>query len=233
MRGSASIQTPRTAHIPRKAINAMPFVPVANTALVEVRMQYDSQKVENTLWVENESLWDESLMTGLCNNIRDWWEGSLSPSLSSLVSLREVVATDQTSETAIQVVVGGGGLLGAVGDAALPGNVSLAVSFHTGLRGRAYRGRNYIVGIPEGKRDGISKVLPSYGDDLIAAYSGLITAALGPGQTWVVVSRFSGISGSPPRPTPRIAGVTTPVTSVTLADLGLDSQRRRLPGRGQ
>lgn len=211
----------------------MPFVPVENTALVEVRMDFDAQKVENTLWVENDAAWDAASLTTLCNNIRDWFDGALGPVLSNAVTLREVVATDQTTDTASQVTVDGGGLIGGVSGESLPGNVSLAVSFHTALRGRAFRGRNYLVGIPISAREGIAVVSDVYAANVIAAYTGLIDAALAGTNTWVVASRFSGIAGTPPRPVPRVAGVTTPITNVALADLGLDSQRRRLPGRGQ
>jgi hypothetical protein len=211
----------------------MPFVPVADTAMIEVRMLYDAQKVENTLYVENLSAWSLDLLTGLANNIRDWWDGAYSPNVANSVALREIVCTDLTTEAGLQTTLGGGGLVGTGGVGGLPGNVSLAVSFHTGLRGRNFRGRNYVVGIPEGFRSGISGVTPDYGALWVASYTGLIAAALAPDQTWVVVSRFSGISGTPPRPTPRAAGVTTPVTSVVVTDLGLDSQRNRLPGRGQ
>jgi hypothetical protein len=43
--------------------------------------------------------------------------------------------------------------------------------------------------------------------------------------TWVVVSRFSG-------GVERVTGVTTPVVQAAYHDLNLDSQRRRLTGRG-
>jgi hypothetical protein len=205
----------------------MPFVPGENVALVELRMGYDGQDVENTLYIENASAWDTAGLTGLCSIMRDWWDEQYSPLVHATVGLREVVATDLTSATSGQVTVNGGGLIGGVtGTEAMPSNVSLAVAFHTGSRGRSFRGRNYIVGIPANEVNGINDVFESYAASWIAAYTTLITAALSPGMTWVVFSRIeNGVE--------RSAGLATPVASVAVANLVLDSQRRRLPGRGR
>jgi len=48
----------------------------------------------------------------------------------------------------------------------------------------------------------------------------------------VVVSRFSGVDADG-HPIPRTTGVSTLVASVAIVDPVIDSQRRRLPGRGQ
>lgn len=211
----------------------MPFVPAVNTALVETRMLYVNQQVENTLWVENDSAWDGASLATLAANIRDWWGGSYSTLVPSSVSLREVVCTDMTTNTGAQATLNGGGLAGLLGSEGMPSNVTLSVSFHTALRGRSFRGRNYIVGIPVGVVEDTDYVQDEYAAACITEYSGLIAAALPGTQHWSVVSRFSGIGGTPPAPLPRVTAVITPITSVAVADQALDSQRRRLPGRGR
>lgn len=211
----------------------MPFVPVENTALVECRMHYDNQKVENTLWVENESAWDGDSLAELATEVKDWWVASYSTICSNTVALNEVVCTDMTSETGAQASLAGAGAAGGVGSGSLPGGTAFTVSFRTALRGRSFRGRNYIVGIPQDFRSGISGVDVDYVEAVINAYNDFKSAISTAGWTWVVVSRFSGIGGTPPKPLPRTAGVTTPVASVICTDAVLDSQRRRLPGRGQ
>jgi hypothetical protein len=45
------------------------------------------------------------------------------------------------------------------------------------------------------------------------------------------VSRFSGVDEDG-RPIPRVAGISTVVLSYGVTDNNLDSQRRRLAGRG-
>jgi len=44
---------------------------------------------------------------------------------------------------------------------------------------------------------------------------------------------FGGVDPDTGKPIPRAEGVTTPVQSVVITDTIVDSQRRRLPGRGR
>jgi hypothetical protein len=109
---------------------------------------------------------------------------------------------------------------------------TFVVSFRTDLRGRSFRGRNYVIGLTEDMVDGNS-LEAGVSEPWRLAYAHLGTLVADIDWTWVVVSRFSGVSGSPPEPTPRVAGVTTPITSVVVVDQFIDSQRRRLSGRGR
>ena len=68
-------------------------------------------------------------------------------------------------------------------------------------------------------------------DSLKLAYEGLPSVATVAGYTWVVASRFSGVDAEGD-PIPRAAGITTPITTVLIVDNLVDSQRRRLSGRG-
>lgn len=211
----------------------MPFVPVENTALVETRMMFDGQKCENTLWVENESPWDGESLAELASEVKDWWTASYAQLVTFGTSLTEVVATDMSSETGPQASVAGAGAVGADSGAPFPGGTSFAVSFRTAMRGRSFRGRNYIVGVPESARSLISGVDPDYVEACITQYTAFMDAISTAGWTWVIASRFSGVDPDTGDPIPRVAGVTTPVTNVVCTDATLDSQRRRLPGRGQ
>jgi hypothetical protein len=67
--------------------------------------------------------------------------------------------------------------------------------------------------------------------DILAAYVALVAAVEPDGWDHVVVSRFSGVDEDG-RPIPRVAGVSTVVLSYGVTDNNLDSQRRRLAGRG-
>jgi len=70
--------------------------------------------------------------------------------------------------------------------------------------------------------------------DMIAAYSQLLVggAALPVGWEWVVVSRYSGTDVNDD-PVPRVTGIATLVSNVLFTNNTVDSQRRRLPGRGK
>jgi len=209
----------------------MPFVPVANTALVELRFTEHGQQIENTLWFEFATDPDEDQLRDLAIAIEDWWTTQLQSIVSSDVQLRETTATSMTSATSptatVAPVTAKFGTSTANGE---PGNVTMSISFRTGGRGRSFRGRNYAIGLTEDQVDGNSFVtgLTSLWQ---AAYFALIAAAATAGWTWVVVSRFSGVDGDGD-PIPRAAGITTPVTSVVVVDDFVDSQRRRLTGRG-
>lgn len=211
----------------------MPFVPVLNTALVEVRVLANGQKCENTLWFERATAYDEAVLTGLAEAVADWWVTECAPTISSGVQLVEVVATDQTTATGLQVSFAPvsptfGGSTANI----MPNNVTMAVSFRTALRGRSFRGRNYVVGFTEDQVAGNSFVA-TLDATWQANYAALIAVADGAGTAWVVASRFSGVDPVTGAPIPRAAGVTTPITNVVVVDSFVDSARRRLTGRGQ
>jgi hypothetical protein len=121
---------------------------------------------------------------------------------------------------------------GDLNDAPLPNNVTLTVSFRTANRGRSFRGRNYVVGLGETQVAG-NTVAPSVITAFDGIYSQLLASPVAAIATWVVVSRFSGVDPVTKEPIPRVTGIATPITSVTVVDNVVDSQRRRLPKRGQ
>ena len=88
----------------------------------------------------------------------------------------------------------------------------------------AARGRNYIVGLAEDVVSGNS-VTPGFAAAVTAAYTALITATGAGPWLWVVVSRYS--NGAP-----RSQGLAQAVNAALLTDTNIDSQRRRLSGRG-
>lgn len=210
----------------------MPFVPVPNTVLCEFRMTADLQQVENTVYFELADTPAADDMTDLAELLRDWWISEYAPLVWQGVQLREVVVTDLSSASGPQVSVSPAvaAFGGQTGDP-LPTNVSLTVSFRTALRGRSFRGRNFVVGLTEVMTTGANTLGPGTLSAWIDAYTALLALGSPLTATWVVVSRFSGVDANG-RPIPRAAGVTTPVTSVTIVDNIIDSQRRRLPGRG-
>lgn len=211
----------------------MPFVPVENVAELELRMTQDGQKVENTLYFLAESGWDAGGLEALCEAALDWWNTFYAPNANPIVTLREVVATDLTTETSGQFVLPAVGAIGGNTGAPLPNHVTFAIGFKTAMRGRSFRGRNYVIGLNEDDRNGPNDLDVEVVEAWRSAYDQILTAdGLGGTYTWVVVSRFSGVD-TDGKPIPREAGVATPVASVVASDNIIDSQRRRLPGRGQ
>lgn len=211
----------------------MPFVPVPSTVMVEMRMRLDAQEIENTLYFEKATAWTVAQYTALANAMIVWWNTAYGLVLSSDLSLVEVYITDLTTATS-PVHAQAAPIpnpTGTVPTATLPNNVSLTVSFRTANRGRSYRGRNYVPGLPENAVT-LNTVQPSTVAGIQNAYTGLFAVADGQSIEWVVVSRYSGIDGDG-KPIPRTIGLATPVTAAIVVDAIVDSQRRRLPKRGR
>jgi hypothetical protein len=103
----------------------------------------------------------------------------------------------------------------------------MAVSFRSALSGRSFRGRNYIPCLTNSQVTG-NLIDVSWQGDIINAYAELLFGggALPAGWVWVVVSRFTNNL-------PRVTGIFSEVFSVLVTDTIVDSQRRRLPGRGK
>ncbi len=211
----------------------MPFVPCLKVAQIEIRMTADLQHVENTLYFHFVDAVTSIVLAEVGVAIHDWWVANLSPLMWSGVHLNEIVCTDLTSATGPQTTTASTvDDHGQIDDVPLPTNVSLAVSFRTANRGRSFRGRNYFVGIVEGQKSGANTVGDELITGLVDAYTALTDIASGFDATWVVVSRFHGVT-SAGVPIPRSAGISTEIETVLVVDNVIDSQRRRLPGRGK
>jgi len=206
----------------------MPTVYVPNTVEAEIICSLHGQTVENTLSFEYETTPDEISMNRLGMVLNTWYASQVMEFLSNEYQLLRTEVTGLESATSPGVTVNAvGTVLGGVGAESLPGQNALCVSFRTALRGRSFRGRNYISGIPENAHaagviaDATATGIRDAYVDLIAIVS---EDALTP-STWVVVSRVSGGVN-------RASGVTTPVQTATLVDRYVDNQRRRAIGRG-
>lgn len=210
----------------------MPFVPVPDTVLIEIRMTANGQQVENTLWARATDPYGAPEMTLLGDNILVWWQDEIEPLVSSGVQLREIVVTDMATASGPQVsVVPPSPVTGDNTANIVPGNVTMSVSFRTANRGRSFRGRNYIVGLTEDQvtgNDFAAGVTTLFGD----AYTALLPVIASSAFEWVVASRFSGVDPVTGDPIPRTTGIATPVTTVVVVDNFVDSARRRLTTRG-
>jgi len=203
----------------------MAFIPAENCVSVELRYDLFGQNVENTLFFFCEDGVNLSNMATLAGEIDDWWDTSLRPLQSTAVTYRETYVTDLTSDTSpTYSSTANTGMAGSkAASAGLPGNVTFCLTFATAARGRSGRGRNYIVGLVEGDVTG-NALVNTQADALVGAYEQLLTLFSTP-YDWVVLSSFS--EGAP-----RVERLIQPVQSVRYADLYIDSQRRRLTGRG-
>lgn len=111
------------------------------------------------------------------------------------------------------------GTVGATGGDASPGNATLAVKQMTGRSGKSYRGRNFWPGLAEGQTIG-NQVISA----LITALSIIFTRNL---------TGFVGVVGTyiPCVPSRKLLQLHN-IVAFSM-DKFIDSQRRRLTGRGR
>lgn len=213
----------------------MAFIPADKTARVSMHFSQNSQQVENVFYVENSVAWTPTTLLALGATVKDWWNADLKSSCHPSLSLNQIVVKDMTTDTAPEVVYATGlPLVGTGSGGALPNNVTIAIQLITGLGGRSFRGRQYILGLMDSslttdRQSLTSGAVTAY----LTAYNGLISSIDGgitPGL--VVASFFHGVDVNH-KPIPRTTAVLTPVASAVFSNTVVDSQRRRLPGRGK
>lgn len=204
---------------------AHPFIPFSNVCKVELVFSQYSQIIENTFhWRNDAGAFTATDMGDLAQFMIDWWSDHCKSIYSVDLSLSKYKARDLTTQISPSIE---GSIIPAVAGThnspGLPTNVTAAIKFNTGFSGRSYRGRNYICGLAE---DAVTGDTLDAGivSQVITAYDLLLSA---PPADWVLVVASQYNNGAW-----RTTGVATPVTTFTMDNL-VDSQRRRLAGRGR
>jgi hypothetical protein len=136
-----------------------------------------------------------------------------------------IIARSLESETAPAVERSVTGTCGLGASPGLPGSVAFVITKVTALRGRSFRGRIYHIGLSEADVTGNTVGVAS-ADSILQGWVQYRTAVetASASNMSVVSCEANGV--------PRLIGVATPVTALVLRDNSVDSQRRRLPGRG-
>jgi hypothetical protein len=202
----------------------MAFQNCPGVAQLELQFNEAGWLMENVLHAVKSDPWSESDLFATCEAMDSWAENHWSPIANAHAFYRGCKATDLSSETgAIAFSVETPTVAGGVAATNVPTNVTACVTLRTALRGKSYRGRMYWIGLSDG--DYSASVLTTTARDaIIAAVAELKDAINGGFGTWCVLSRVHDKAL-------RAEGIGTPITVVDM-DRNLDSQRRRLPGRG-
>jgi len=201
------------------------FIPVPKTARAVLRQACFGQTVENVFHFIKADDYDGVDCADLANAVVTAWDNNIKPLVSPDVVLNDVIVT------AIHVVSGpqyvaSAGITGTAAEAGFEtiGN-TIAIKFGTGNSGRSYRGRMYW---PQLLASGVSN------NELSLVAASAYIAALdtffaeidsGIGSAHAIVSYQNECEW-------RTEGVSTAVNSYSVVDRHLDSQRRRLSGRG-
>jgi hypothetical protein len=200
--------------------------------MVETVFELDGQVVENTSYWERPDGWNLEVVSGFLGAVNTFIQSDLMPLLTNTITLVRLIGTLlDTAEALSYTLTVSPPVAGTATGTPLPNNSTYTVSFLTAGRGRSNRGRNYVPGIPVAGTASQNRVDADFRTGLLAYYEGLKALGVPSSTFMVVVSRFSGID-SAGKPIPREVGVTNNITSFATFDDVLDSQRRRLPGRG-
>lgn len=200
------------------------FIPAADVAKVEMRYTWDGQYVENVFHFEKTGGYDETSLDQLAQDVVEAYLAELNPLQANTLTLREVYVRDMSTEFGLESTYATAHA-GQAESPPLPNNVSLAVSFRTGLSGRSNRGRMFYLGLTEGQ-----VVNNAVQTSPLAAIVTAVTDFIDYVQTesgvqFVIVSYCSNNTW-------RTNAQVTPVTTILVVDPTIDSMRRRLPGRG-
>lgn len=205
------------------------FQPVPNTVELTVQGTYDGQLVENKFYAKASETITDVLVAAITQVVADWVSNTFLDTVSNSYSHRRVIGRDLSSEASFEVVdASHAGETGGISGAALPGNASLAVHRDTGLSGKKAKSRVYWPSIPHSALASPDVFGTSYATLVLGAIETLRENIEDePSATWEY--------GYPQRILNAVRLTTAnfiPVIGHTLTDLFVDSQRRRLEGRG-
>lgn len=186
---------------------------------VAVIMAHDTRQVVNTFHVEKATTWALTDLVALANAVQTWWNTYyklMVPAVFSLTQI-QVRVLNPAIPLAFDLNVSPP-IAGTRGGNSEAGNVSLSMSERTGLAGRKFRGRMYLGGVSETDANANDTVTSALVTLAANAMANLIAGALPANQFLTLFHRQSNSF--------------TDVISYVIENV-IDSQRRRLPGRGR
>lgn len=203
----------------------MPQYDVPGLMRLEMHFLWDLQHCMNVYWLKsNLNTTSEVLEHELAGTFVNWWSTEIAPLVTNTLSLYEVVVKELRPDGIAVLHTDGLPISGAKTQQSVPNNVSLAIHWGTGLLGRSRHGRTFHAGLTMDKVNANTCVNAA---ELQSAYDALRTT-LDNITLNVEFSVVSFVQAKGWRRDPLI----TPISGVAVEPT-LDSQRRRLPGRGQ
>jgi len=203
----------------------MSFTPASNVARVTIEGTYAGQEVVQVLHYKHTGAITGANLDDLLSAVQGVWEDDFLPILDANYAVIKYTAVDLTAQSnPVHTLLADPGTVGAVGGGGLPGNAAVVLTKRTAKSGRAYRGRTYIPAIAISKQDGINTIHTTFVSALLSAAANLITDPAVINFAFSVLSYF--LNGSARNP-----ALAEPITALSI-DTDIDSQRRRLVGRG-
>jgi len=202
----------------------MAFIPVPNTVLLTAQFQdEDGVLAINRFYAATTSVPTETDLEEVAGLYTDLFTEALADVTENNWTLTGVVTRAMNEEAGLEFVASTGvPQNGSIGTGRLPNQVSATITWITGLVGRSFRGRTYVVGLPASYvADGQKRLTPTGQTNLQNAYGATFLEGFATGgHALQVVSFFEdGL--------PRSEGMTTVIVS-GRCNFPLATQRRRL-----
>lgn len=195
------------------AVPNQPFI--VRASMIYTR---DTRTYVNVIHLFKAAGWTLPNMQQAALDMRDWWINLYRVGVPSQVNLVQVQMRLYDPANPLAYDLGVAPSPGTRVGAAESGNVTMTISWRTGLAGRKFRGRIYVPALSEqdvSTNDVVSSVVTAvFSAAALALYTGQLT------------------NGVVPAVFHRATATYTPVNSHVI-DAIVDSQRRRLPGRGR
>jgi hypothetical protein len=213
--------------MPRHLLPPKPFIPAPNCASVELFYSFNAIIAENVFHVSKGSPFSGSDLVALRGVVNAWdsvtWAGSRSANVTIFRIRSKALDTNSSPVDDYYLPTP---RAGTIGSATVPGNVTYAIKLATGLAGRSYRGRWYMVGLAGASLStNPNQITPASSAALVTWLNTLMTNLASAGYTLGVLSYATGGAW-------RTTAHFQAATGFVAVDYNLDSQRRRLTGRG-
>lgn len=195
--------------------------PAPGIIAVEAVWNQEDQPCENTFHYHTSSTIDVALLQAIMSTYQTW--AAAHPAMfSNVCALIKMQARDLSSSSGASVIDNiSPPVLGTNASGNLPNNVSFALKRQTGIRGRANRGRLYMIGLPQDNmQSGNQDIKSTSADNFVSNYTNLLLAQLSDNSVTEVIYH-------------KAHGTGTPVIGYAYTDLVVDSQRRRLQGHNR
>lgn len=205
----------------------MAFISIPLSVKVAMEFIRGGVRIILTFHFTKSTAWVIGDMQTLATNMRDWWINQYKVIQPTDIALSRITVTDLSTQFGLYHELNIDPTIpGLVASPSLPGNATLAVTLLTAQRGRSFRGRSYVPLLDE-LHTGGDVVTATHVTSILTVYAALVTQLQTsmPTVTWVVASRFANHQ-------PRVTGIVTPIIAFK-SDSVVDSQRRRLTGRGK
>jgi len=204
----------------------MTFIPTVDTARATLNFSQGTSLGVNVLWFKRSSPIVSADLTTLAIDLTNWWDTYGDPTMVASGQLNSIDAIQQDSSTSPSInYAPASPIAGTATGTGAPLNVTIVSSFRTANRGRSSRGRFYSYALSEADTNNDGVTIGSGLQTALSVMWANLAGFVSPdGWTHVVVSKqLDGVA--------RAAGLAQAITSYII-DTALDSQRRRLLGRG-